>query len=31
LDLKLVGGNFPMSENPETCKKYLMPVLDKIR
>jgi pimeloyl-ACP methyl ester carboxylesterase len=24
-------GHFPMSENPEGFKKYLMPVLDKIR
>jgi pimeloyl-ACP methyl ester carboxylesterase len=24
-------GHFPMSENPVTFKKYLMPVLDKIR
>lgn len=24
-------GHFPMSENPETFKKYLMPVLTKIR
>jgi len=31
LDLKLVEGNFPMSENPETYKKYLMPVLNKIK
>jgi len=24
-------GHFPMSENPETYKKYLMPVLEKIK
>jgi len=24
-------GHFPMSENPETFKKYLMPVLEKIK
>jgi pimeloyl-ACP methyl ester carboxylesterase len=24
-------GHFPMSENPVTFKKYLMPVLDKIK
>ena len=23
-------GHFPMCENPEVFKKYLMPVLDKI-
>jgi pimeloyl-ACP methyl ester carboxylesterase len=25
------NGHFPMSENPENFKRYLMPVLEKIR
>jgi hypothetical protein len=25
------NGHFPMCENPENFKQYLMPVLDKIR